>query len=405
MSKTVWIINQYASTPSTGMGGRQFYLARELALQGYKVYLIASSANHLLRQRQVFDKPFRIDSVDGISFVWINMPQYSEAHSKQRAINWFLFAWRLQILNKAIVDKPDAILCSSPSPIAFLGAHRLAKQHNCRLIFEVRDIWPLTLTEIGGYSVKHPFIRFMQWVEDRAYNKSDRVVSNLKNAVKHMTSRGMSSHKFKWIPSGFSMNEVNLKVSLDINTERQLPKDKFLVGYTGTFGVANALDTLLNASLLLSKYPEIAFVLVGAGKERHALEKLVRKHNLSNVYFINSIPKVEVQAMLSKFDVCFIGWLNDPIYEYGIGANKIPEYLLSGKPVIHAYSGSCDPIKEANAGITVPAENAKLLANAIYEIYSMTTESRERMGSNGRQFALDNYEYGRLSRELAMILF
>jgi glycosyltransferase involved in cell wall biosynthesis len=252
------------------MGGRHYYLARELAKQGYKVYLIASASHHLLREKPVFKGVFKQEQIDGFTFVWVQMPDYEEAHSKQRALNWFLFPWRIQKLAGMLPDKPDTVLSSSPSPIAFLGAQRLAKKFSARLVFEVRDIWPLTLTEIGGYSPSHPFIRFMQWVEDKAYRDSDAVVSNLKNAVEHMASRGMSPDKFTWIPNGFSLDEVNQKAPLNEKAAGQLPQGKFIVGYTGTLGVANALDTLIEAASNLRQYPEIAFVLVGgARKNQH----------------------------------------------------------------------------------------------------------------------------------------
>ncbi|MCT7655672.1 hypothetical protein MBH78_15440 [Oceanimonas sp. NS1] len=110
MGKTVWIINQYASTPTTGMGGRHYYFARELAKQGYKVYLIASASHHLLRDKPVFEGHFKQEPIDGFTFVWVQMPGYEEAHSRQRALNWFLFPWRIQKLAGILPDKPDAVL-------------------------------------------------------------------------------------------------------------------------------------------------------------------------------------------------------------------------------------------------------------------------------------------------------
>src|SRR5690606_26096320 len=167
-----------------------------------------------------------------------------------------------------IPERPSAVLCSSPSLISFLGAKRLARRFQARLVFEVRDIWPLTLTEIGGYSRKHPFIRFLQWVEDMAYRDSDRVVSNLKFAVEHMVNRGMRRPKFKWIPNGISVDEVRVSTTLNDNVAAIIPKGKFIVGYTGTLGFSNALDTLIEAANILRDYSDIAFVIVGDGKER-----------------------------------------------------------------------------------------------------------------------------------------
>lgn len=83
----------------------------------------------------------------------------------------------------------------------------------------------MTLIELGGHSRKHPFVRFMQWIEDRAYPKSDYVFSNLFNAVEHMTSRGLNPKKFNWIPNGISINEVMNKEELSLEALSQLPKE------------------------------------------------------------------------------------------------------------------------------------------------------------------------------------
>lgn len=405
MSKTVWIINQYASTPATALGGRHYYMAREMAKKGYKVYVIGSSSHHLLRERPVFGGRFELEGVDGFKFVWVKMPSYDHAHSKKRVLNWLLFPWRLQKLRRLVMDPPGTILCSSPSPIAFLGAQWLARKFGARLVFEVRDIWPLTLTEIGGHSPKNPLIRLMQWVEAKAYRDSDAVISNLKNSVEHMVSRGMAREKFTWVPNGFSLDEVNLDRPLNSIAKSQLPEGRFVIGYTGTIGTANALDTLILAAEHLKEYEDICFVLVGDGREKPSLQKLVAGKGLANVYFVDPIPKVEIQAMLSLFDACYIGWLNDPLYRFGIGANKIPEYMYSGKPILHSYSGACDPVEEAEAGLRVAAEDSLQLAEAVLKLFRMAPEERAFLGINGRKAALGQYEYGQLADKLVGVLF
>lgn len=403
--KTIWIVNQYASTPSTGVGGRHFYLAQELAKQGHKVYVIASSANHLLRSSPNLEGRVTLEPIAGFTFVWIKMPQYAEAHSRQRALNWFLFPWRILKLARLIPDKPDAVLCSSPSPMAFLGAQRLARRFSAKLAFEVRDIWPLTLTEIGGYSPSHPFIRLMQWIENRAYRDSDRVVSNLKNSVEHMVGHGLHRDKFSWVANGFSLDEVSQKEPISPTVEQQLPKGKFVVGYTGTLGVANSLDTFLAAAEALKENNNIEFVLVGQGKEKNSLQASVQKSKLKNVTFIDPIPKVQIQAMLNNFDACFIGLTKDPLFRFGVSPNKLFDYLYSAKPILYAIdSGAYKPVEEAGAGLQVEPENSQALANAILELYQMPEQQRKEMGENGRRAALEQYEYGMLAKKLAGVL-
>jgi len=406
MSKTVWIINQYASTPATALGGRHYYMAREMVKKGYKVYLIGSASHHLLREKPVFDAPFKLEEVEGFTFVWVRMPHYEHAHSKKRVLNWLLFPWRLRRLRQVIPDEPTTILCSSPSPLAFLGAQWLAKRFKARLVFEVRDIWPLTLTELGGHSTKNPLIRLMQWVEDRAYRDSDAVVSNLKNSVEHMVARGMAREKFTWVPNGFSMDEVSLKSPLNPRARAQLPKGGFTIGYTGTLGVANALDTVVDAAVRLKAHTDICFVLVGDGKEKSGLQQLVEEKELTNVRFVDPIPKVEIQAMLACFDVCYIGLSKDPLFRFGVSPNKLFDYLYAGKPIIYGIeSGNYKPVDSIGAGIQVAAQNAEQLADAVLKLYAMTPDQRASMGANGRKAAIEQYEYGQLADRLSGVLF
>lgn len=405
LQKTIWLINQYASTPETGMGGRHYYLAEELAKKGYKVYVIAAAYTHLLRHPPIMSKDVEIEKInDNFNFVWIKLPHYSEAHSKQRVFNWFNFAWKIKKLKNLSLYKPDLILYSSPSPFGYMGAKSLANSYNCPFVFEVRDIWPLTLLELGGYSRKHPFIKFMQYIEDTAYKNSDFVVSNLANAVEHMQNRGMETSKFRWIPNGFSLSEVISKDPLDEDVVVKIPKNKFIIGYTGTIGVANALDDLINAANLAKEYKDIHFILVGNGKEKEELVAKVVELGLDNITFIDGIPKKQIQSILALFDTCYIGWHNNPLYQFGIAPNKLPEYLYSGKPIIHAFSGYGDPVKISKSGVTVHAENPDAIFAGILELYHMTEDQRKILGENGKKFAIEKFDYSQLANEILSFL-
>lgn len=401
---TIWIINQYASTPATDTGGRHRHLARELAARGHRVYLIAASWHHLLRDGGASEAAPFIEEMEGFSFVRIPTPRYAHAHDKRRMLNWLLFAWRVAGLHRRIPKRPDVIMCSSPSLFAVLGAERLARRFGARLVFEVRDIWPLTLIEVGGQSPRHPAIRLMQWIEDRAYSRADRVVSNLPAAVEHMTARGMDRRKFAWIPNGFSMKDVAQPVPLPPAVLASFPQAKFVVGYAGTLGVANALETFLDAAELSLPQKDVAFVLVGGGREKVSLIDDAARRGLTNVHFLDPVPKAMVQSAIERFDVCYIGWRESALYRFGIAANKLFDYLYSGRPIIHSFSGRHDPVHSYGAGLTVEAGNPTSLAEAVLQLRDAPHEERRRLGSNGRRAALEHHEYGTLAQHLEEVL-
>ena len=405
-NKTIWIINQYASTPQTGMGGRHYSMACELVKMGYNVYLIAANQTHILRKPLDFSESFKIQKQSGVNFLWIKVPTYPTANSKKRILNWFLFCWKILSLDRIIKDKPDAILYSSPSLIGFLGAHRLAKKLKVPFTFEVRDIWPLSLSEIGNYSKNHPFIVFLQWIENKAYKESDNIISNLKNAKDHMIKYGLSAEKFTWIPNGFFREEVSQPEPIDIETESLLPRDKFIIGYTGAIGNANALDNLINAAEKLKNQSNIIFVIVGTGSEEKNLKDTVRKKNLINVIFIDPIPKIQIQSVLQKFDVCYIGLTDAPLFKYGVSPNKLFDYLYAKKPVLYAIdSGQYQPIVEFNAGFQIKPDDKEELVNAILKMYHLSKDDRIKMGMRGYNNVINNHEYSVLAKKLADVLF
>lgn len=404
--KNIWIINQYASTPETGMGGRHYYLAQELAKLGYKVYVIAASYTHTLKNPKNFEEDFLIENIQpNFDFIWLKVPTYTNSGDKQRILNWFVFSWKLLKLGKILSVKPDVILYSSLSLIGYLSAEKLSKKYQIPLVFEVRDIWPLTLIEIGGYSPSHPFIKLLQWIENRAYKNSDKVISNLKNAIEHMIGHGLQESKFTWIPNGYSAQEMIEQKSLSQEIIDLIPKDKFIIGYTGSIGIVNCLDNLIEAANILKQHQELYFVIVGKGELLIELEQYVEKLQLTNVVFIPPITKKQVPSMLSLFDVCYLGWKKNTLYRFGISPNKMPEYLYAKKPILHAFTGYIDPITEAQAGITVEAENSKKIADGILKLFSLSETEREKMGQNGYEYVVQNHEYGYLARKLEKVLF
>lgn len=406
--RCIWIVNQYTTTPQYGQGGRHYHLARELVKQGYRVRVIAAYWTHYTsvdRHWPAGQGAYILEEINAVQYLWVRVPRYRRVHGVGRIRNWFLFAWRLAGLVNFAEDRPDVVLCSAPSLISFLGARHITRKFNARLVFEVRDIWPLTLVQLGGYSPRHPFIRFLQRIEDAAYRDSELVVSNLQNAVEHMMSRGMPKEKFAWIPNGYSEDEVRDPEPLSEDVQARLPSNKFLVGYTGTVGLANALDILIEAAEHLRLVREIAFVIIGGGNEKADLQALARRKRLDNVLFIEPLPKRQVQSVLARLDVCFVGYRKNPLYRFGVAPNKLFDYLYAGKPVVYAIEPGGSLVDEIQAGISVPAEDPVATASAILNLFHRSAEERERMGANGRRYVKAHHEYGMLARRLAEVVF
>ncbi len=400
MSKNVWIINEYAGTPYHGMEFRHYYLGRELIKLGNKVTIVSSSYSHLYKNLPNIGNAYTFEEIDGINYVWVKVPHYSNSTDKKRVLKWFVFTFKLFFLPFKKMEKPDVVIASPMAPFLAVPAYRIAKKYDAKFFYEIKDVWPLSIIELGNISETNPLIKLMSWCEKFALNKADKVVSSLQNYGEHMQELGIDKD-FVWINNGISLDEMQNIEALPQEVESKLPKDKFIVGYTGTVGIANGLEYFCEATKILKDHNDIVFVIVGDGKLKPKLQK--EYGVLDNLIFIEPIPKAQVQSMLQKFDACFIGWRKEKIYKYGISANKLFDYMYSAKPILHAFEYD-NIVNLYNCGISVEPENEKAISDGVLKLFNLSKDERASMGENGKKAVIEKFSYEKLAQKYVTIL-
>ena len=394
----LYIINQYAYNPEIGDGSKYYYLAKEFVNMGHEVYLVSASYSHHVHSSINQKKDVSIKFINGINHVYLKTLKYKKTTSFKRVINWLLFSYKLTNLYKFIKAKPDIIIVSSPPPIIFLGAYKLAKKLKVKLFFEIRDFWPLSLIELGNFSIWNPFIKMMQLVEGFALERSDAIISSIPYAIDYEGFKKKYKPKYYFLPNGFDPNELITRTKIPYNISTLIPKRKFIVGYIGSCGTANALDIFLRTVEFFKNDNSISFIIVGRGEGLDNLKNEAKNKSLKNIIMINHVQKKYTQSIIQLFDVCYIGWKNKPLYNLGVSPQKLPEYLISGKPIIHSYSGKGCVVKEANAGISIQAEDHIKIKDAILQLKNMTRIQRNQLGMNGKKYAQKYYNYKKIAK-------
>ena len=223
--KNIWFVSQYAGAPEIGMQYRQFLFCRELQKRGHRASIISSNFSHLFNNTPKKTK----QTINGIYYHWVNSPRYKKSISIGRFWNMLIFALRILFLDDKNLGNPDLIVVSSPSMLPIVAALKWKKKFNCKIFFEVRDIWPLTLQELGGLSKYHPLVLFMRYFEKMAYKKSDLILSLLPNAKEHFEAGGMASHKFRYLPNGVETDQDN-KNQIEEKLDLKLNAGDFVIG-------------------------------------------------------------------------------------------------------------------------------------------------------------------------------
>lgn len=398
----ILLINHYAGSTSHGMEYRPYYLAREWVRMGHHVTIVASSISHVRTVSPVMRGWIKREILDGIVYNWLKTPDYY-GNGIKRGINILIFVAQLYRfgIQRAIHIEPDLVITSSTHPLDNLPGRWIAQRTGAKLIYEVHDLWPLSLIELGGMSPGHPFIQLLQWAEDYAYRKADYVVSLLPKALPHMQAHGLLKEKFIHISNGIDVEEwKNQNASLSAVHQQKLTearsKAKLLIGYAGAHGLANALDTVLDTASLLRDQP-ICFVLVGQGPEKTRLEERCDREGLQNVLFLPPVGKDAVPCLLGAMDALYIGLKSQPLFRFGVSPNKLIDYMMAGKPIIYAIASGNDPVMEAGCGFSIPPEDPSALDQAVRQLLVISKNELDMMGERGKKYCLQQHNYRNLA--------
>jgi glycosyltransferase involved in cell wall biosynthesis len=398
------LINQYAGPESSGPLSRTTQLAREWAKMGIRTVIVCGSFVHTRKRIDPSnDKWIRLHHERGVLFLVLRLPAY-RGNGIGRILNTIVFVLQSVVLAFWIRwrIRPDAIVCASVHGLDILSG-TVMRTRAAVLAREVRDLWPLTLIEMGGFSKWNPAIVGLSILEKYSYRKADAVFSTLDKSDTYMCGRGLSKAKWAYMPQSIEQSDAaerraappNEIVELISNCHAQR---KMVVAYTGSHGISNALTYFLQAASLVASSP-IEILLIGDGPEKENLQHIAHKEKLINVHFFPAIGRRQVCQCLELADVGFIGWRSLDLYRFGISPNKLLEYMLAGLPVIHSTNDDNDLVKELNCGFSVPSESPVAIADAMTAMYRIPIQERLAMGQRGKNFVLSFRTYSSLAEK------
>lgn len=403
MSTCIWYVSKYVAPPGSGTaGGRGYLLMKELARMGHKVVIITSDSNQLAAPPQL-EAGYQLQEVDGLQLWWVRTHKYRVAKSMLRIVSWLHFEWRLLWLPKKGLPKPDVVVVSSLSLLTIMNGLWWKVRYKCRLVFEIRDIWPLTITEEGGFKPTNPFVWGLGVVERLGYKYSDVIVGTMPNLGEHVRNVLGYQRPTYCIPMGVDAGMFSTPVGLPDGYEVQyFPKDKFIVAHVGSIGISNALDTFFECAESLKTHPDIHFLVVGDGDLRDTYRS--RYAHLPNLTFGQRVAKGMVQTVLAKCDLLYFSVHVSKVWQYGQSLNKVIDYMMAGKPVLASYTGYPSMINEAECGSYVPANDVLALKNEVLRYSEMSESERERVGQKGKKWLLTNRQYSKLAADYLEIM-
>jgi glycosyltransferase involved in cell wall biosynthesis len=426
-------ISQYFPPEMGAPAARASELAQHWAQAGHEVSVLTGFPNHptgvvppewrarlrrLVYHERIFSTsaaqeipgrlPDRVPSkVPGhidVFRTWLWPLPNRKAHERMRNYASFCVSAALRGL---FIPRPDIIIASSPQLLVGLSGWWLAFARQIPFVFEVRDLWPESLTAVGVGDENSLLHHTLAAVAKFLYQRADHIV---------VVTPAFKTHLMRyWCvpPEKISVVENGVETALfapavpasNDALRRELGVEhKFLVCYIGTMGMAHGLETLLEAAAQLQRQNSSAhFLLVGEGAEKERIKALTQSRGLANILFLDQQPREKIPAFISASDACLVLLKKTDVFKTVI-PTKMLEFMSCARPVILGVDGQARQIvEEAGAGLVIEPENADALVNAIQQL-SADRELAAALGQKGREYILQNFSRARTAETYIDVL-
>jgi colanic acid biosynthesis glycosyl transferase WcaI len=399
-------LSQYFPPEAGATQTRAYEMARNLVRLGHAVTMIAEVPNHPSgiippEYRGKLVERSRLEGIEVLR-VWV------KASPVKSFRNRMLF-YLSYMINASLAGlwlargRYDLIYASSP-PL-FVGGAALALSYLKRIpmLFEVRDLWPESAVALGELS--NP--RAVAWatrLEKACYRRARAIVVVTEGIRQRLLQRGLAQDKVKLVPNGANVELFRFDPQGRQRWRQELGlADQFVVIYAGIHGIAQGLETLVEAARGLQSEVQVHFLLVGDGPKKAEITELVRDYGLANLTLLGEKPREAMPALLSAADAAVI-----PLRKLEIFKGALPSKMFDSwaceRPVLLSVAGEAQKVMEtAQAGIFVEPEDAQALAQAILELRDRP-ELRRQMGQRGRAFTEEHYSRQAQAEQLAKIM-
>ena len=367
----ILLVHQYFLGKNDAGGSRWNQFSKYWSQKGHKVTVLAGTVHYASGKKAPQYKGKYVVREKESENVDVLRCHVSESYNKSFVGRlWAYFSFFFSTLWAGVfhAGKCDIIICTSPPLTVGLTGWILSKLKRVPMVFEVRDLWPESAIDTGVLTNKW-LIKMSFWLERTSY-KSASWINVLTPAFEEslVKNKSINPDRISMIPNGADM-DIFLPGQRDnwVRTKYGI-EEKIIITYVGAHGVANHLIQLIDVAESMKDDPDVLIMLVGDGMQKDMLKKEVAQRGLSNILFVDSVPKTEIVDYVAASDICTAVLKKVDTFKT-VYPNKIFDYMSACRPIILAIDGVARKLLEdAGSGVYVEPENTEAFVKAIYQL-------------------------------------
>ncbi|MBI4807413.1 MAG: glycosyltransferase family 4 protein [Nitrosomonadales bacterium] len=375
-------------------------VATSLAEKGVEVEILTGKPNY--PQGKVFDG-YRASGYQREEYRSIpvhRIPLFPRGRGGMRlALNYLSFIISGLLFAPWMLRKKqfDVIFIYAPSPILqAIPAIFLGWLKGCPVVLWVQDLWPESLSATGHVR-NRLMLKMVEQVVRFIYRHCDLLLVQSQAFVAPVRALAADT------PIAYYPNSVD--DTFAVPAKGELPAvaglgEGFSVMFAGNIGTAQAVEVIVEAARLLKGHADIHFVVLGEGSRWEWMRQEAQRQALINMHLPGRFPVETMPGFMQQASALLVTLADQEIFKATI-PSKVQAYLAAGRPILACLNGEgANLVVAAGAGLAIPAENGRALAEAIMQLYRMPPAEREAMGARGRLYYAEHFAHDMLVDQL-----
>ena len=278
--------------------------------------------------------------------------------------------------------KYDYVYITSPPIFLAFPAIIAKKLFKTKMILGIRDLWPKTVEDLGVFKNKVIF-SLAYYFEKKVLHFADKIIINSPGFKDYIVKKGISEKDIYLLCNGVTHEELNIKRCRNNNNEK-------IIIYTGNVGLAQDIKILVDVANKLKEHKNIKFKIIGFGVEYNEVQEKVKLEELSNIEFLDILPRKEALQNIKNADIAFLNLKDKEVFETVI-PGKVIDYLSMGTPIVAGVKGvASNIIRESGGGVVCSQHDSDEIANTILELLN-DNHKLKNLSDNGIKYIKENF--------------
>lgn len=362
-------------------------LAKSLVKEGFEVVAVAQKSGY---EGSAGDLPAR-EVVDGVEIVRVGRNIFGRRFLLLRGIDILRF-WLILGVRALTLPRVDVVVTFTTPPLIGLVGLLMKIFRGSRYVYWCMDLYPDIPITYGLMSPRNPVAWCWEQLNRLSLRHADRVAVLGRCMGEQVVAKGVRSERLFDGGVWADRDEITpVERSRNVFAKRWDIGDRFVVMYSGNYGMGHEMKTMLGAAELMRDQDDIVFLFVGGGTRKEGVENFVREKRLTNAQCHPYQERSELGPLLSLADVHLITQLEAltgmfvPSKTYGVMAASRPTIYVGREDAEAART-----LVENECGLVVRQGNSEGLVGAIDGL-AKDPERCRMLGINGRRAFEDRF--------------